>query len=59
MDSIGIHPIGGYIKSRQTTIAKRVAFWTVYSLFTEAERMQGTIWMVRWWDQDAVNDPEE
>ena len=50
MDSAGIHTIGVYIKRRQTTIAERVSFWTVYELCMEAERIPGTIWMVRWWE---------
>ena len=59
MESAGIHPIGLYIKKRQMTIVDRVACRTIYAFFTEAERMPGMIRMVRWWDQDAVNDPEE
>ena len=59
MDSAGLHPIGVYINSQQTTIAERVACRPVYALCTEVERMLGTSQMVRWWDQDTVNDPEE
>ena len=59
MDSSGIHFIGIYIKRCQTNIAYRVACRPVYALSTEAERMPGTRRMVRWWDQDAVNEPEE
>ena len=58
MDYAGIQPIRVYIKRRQMTIADRVAFRTVYALYTEAERMLGTIWIVRWWDQDVVNEPK-
>ena len=57
MYSIGLHPIGVFIKKRQTTILERVACRPVYELCEETERMQGTIWMVSWWDQDAVKDP--
>ena len=57
MDSAGIHPIGVNIKRWQKTIAERVTFRRVYTLCTEAERIPGMIRMVRWWDQDAVNDP--
>ena len=59
MESTGLHPIRIYIKRRKATIAERVACKPVYVLCTEAERMTGRIRMVRWWDQDVVNDPEE
>ena len=59
VDSVGLHPIGVYIKGRQTTIAQRMAFQPVYALFTEADRITGTIRMVCWWDQDTVNKMEE
>ena len=59
MEDTGIHPVGVYIKRRQTNISERVACRPVYALCTEAERMPGTSRMVRWWDQDAVNKPEE
>ena len=58
-ESTGLHPIGVYIKRRQTTIEERMACRTFYELCTEAERMPGTSRMVRWWDQDTVNKPEE
>ena len=47
MNSAGIRPIGVYIKRRQTIIADRVSFQPVYALCTEAERLTGTIRMVR------------
>ena len=59
METVGLHPSGVYIKRRQTNRLERIACRPVYALFTEAERMTGTIRMVLWWDQDAVNDPEE
>ena len=59
MDSAGLHPIGVYMNRNQATIADRVACRPVYAMCTEVERMPGTIRMVRWWDQDAVNEPEE
>ena len=59
MDSMGIHSIGICINRRQTTIADRVDFRTVYALCTEADNILGTIRMVRWWYQDAVKDPDE
>ena len=51
--------IGVYIKRRKTTMKERVACWPIYELCMEAERIPRTIRMVRWWYQDAVNDPEE
>ena len=36
MDSVGIQPIGVYIKRCQTTIAERVACRPVYEICTEA-----------------------
>ena len=59
MDSAGIHHIGVYIKRRKKTIAERVDCQPIYVLSTEADIMPGTSQMVRWWDQDAVNEPEE
>ena len=47
MDSAGLHPIGVYIKRQKTTIAERAACRPVYAFCTEAERMMGTIRMVR------------
>ena len=44
---------------RQDTIEKRVACHPIYGLCMEAERIPGTSRLVRWWDQDAVNEPEE
>ena len=54
-----IHPIGVYIKKRQTTILERVACRPVSALCTDVERMPGTIRLVQWWDQNAVNEVEE
>ena len=59
MDAEGLHPIGLYIKRRQTTIVDRVACHPIYELCTKAERMPGTIQMVHCWYQDAVNELEE
>ena len=59
MDSVVLQPIRLCINRRQKTIAEKVAFRTVYELCAEAERMPGMSHMVRWWDQDAVNEPEE
>ena len=59
MESVGIHPIRLYIKRSQTSIVERVDYRPVYALFIEVERIPGTSQMVLWWDQYAVNDPEE
>ena len=39
----GNHPIGEYTRIRQANIAERVACRPIYELFTEAERVLGTI----------------
>ena len=59
MDDAWIYPIREYIRSRQATIAKNVVCRPIYKLCVKAERMTETIWMVIWWDQDVVNEPEE
>ena len=59
MESTGIQPIRVYIKRRKTTILERVACRPIYALCTESEWMPGTSRLVRWWDQDALNEPEE
>ena len=59
MEATGLHSIRVYINRRQITISERVACLPVYALCTEAERMPGMSRLVRWWDQDAVNEPEE
>ena len=56
MEAAGIHPIGMYIMRRQATIAERVYCRPIYKIFTEAERMPGTSRLVKWWEQDAVNE---
>ena len=59
MDDAELHPIGVYIKRRHTTIVEGVACRPVYALCVEADWVLQTIRMVRWWDQDMVNEPEE
>ena len=59
MEAAGIHPIWEYIGRRQATIAERVACRPIYELCKEAEWIPVTSWMVWWWIQDAVNEPEE
>ena len=59
MESLGLHPNRVYTKRLHTTIVERVAYRPVYAMCTEAERITRTIRFVRWWDQDAVNEPEQ
>ena len=59
MKTAGLHPIGEYIRRRQATISERVACRPMYKLCMEAERTTEAIWMVQWWDQDAVNESAE
>ena len=58
MESAGIHPVRVYINRRQKSISERATFLPVYVLCTEVVRMPVMIWMVHWWDQDALNEPE-
>ena len=55
----GHQTIGEYISRWQETIAEKVACRPIYKLCVEGEWMLGTIRMVRWRDQDVVNEPEE
>ena len=57
--SAGLHTFGVYTRRRKETIAERVSCLPIYELYKEVERMPGTSRLVRWWDQDAVNEPEE
>ena len=55
MDAAGSHSIGEYIRRCQATIVENVAGRPVYEICVEAERIPGTILMVRWWYQEMVN----
>ena len=59
MEAADIHPIWAYIRRRQAKIAERVACRPIYELCMEADQMPGTIQLVRWWEQDVVNEHEE
>ena len=59
MEAAGINPIGEYIRIRQTTIAEKLVYHSIYEICVEAERITGTSRIVRWWDQDLVNEPDE
>ena len=59
MESVGLLPIREYTRRLQVTIAENLVCQPIYELCVKAERMTGTIWMVMWWDQDVVTEPEE
>ena len=59
MEVAGLRPIGVYIKRRQTTILERVACRPVYAICTYVEQILVMSRLVQWWDQCAVNEPEE
>ena len=59
MEAAGIQPIEVYIRRWQATIAERVACFPIYKLCTEVEWVPEMSQLVRWWDQDAVNEPED
>ena len=59
LEAVGLQPIRKYITRRQATISEKVAFCPIYELCAKAEQMPKMIWMMRWWDQDVVNEPEE
>ena len=40
-------------------MTENVACRPIYEICIEVERMPRMIRMVRWWDQDVVNEPEE
>ena len=56
---LGIHPIGECTRRRQANMSERVDCRSIYELCMEAERRPGTSRMVRRWDQDAANAPDE
>ena len=43
------------MRRQQATIVEKVAYFPMYEICAEAERMLGTSGMVIWWDQDMVN----
>ena len=59
LEAVGIYPIMEYIRRRQATITEKVSCRLIYEICFDVERMPGTIWMMRWWDQYVVNEPEE
>ena len=59
MEATGLHPIREYIRRRQVTIVENVACQPIYELCAEVKQITRTIRMMRWWDQDVVNEPEE
>ena len=59
MESAANHPIREYIRRRKATIAEKVVYRPIDELCAWAERMPVTSWVLNWWDQDVVNEPEE
>ena len=59
LEAVVLNPIREYITRRQATTSEKVACRTIYELCAEAEQMSGMSRMMRWWDQDVVNEPEE
>ena len=57
MDTAGIHPIRNYIRRWQVKISEKVSYRPISELYVETEWMRRTSRMVRWWDQDVVNEP--
>ena len=57
MEAAGLHPIMEYIRRQHATIAGNVACLPIYELCFKAERMPGMIRMIRWWNQEVVNEP--
>ena len=53
LDTTGICPTKEYIQRRQATVAAQVACRPIYELCTGAERIPGTSWFMKWWDQDV------
>ena len=54
MEALGLCLIKEYIKRQKSTIAEQVACRPIYEICTGAERMPGSIQMVRWWGQEVV-----
>ena len=59
MEDVGLNTIVEYIKRWQATIVEKVACHLIYELCVKAEWMPGMSRMLRWWDQDVVNEPED
>ena len=58
MEYAGMRLIKEYIHRRQATIAAQVARWLIYELCMGSERMMGSSWIMRWWDQDVGREEE-
>ena len=59
MESVGLLPIGEYIRRQQATISEKVDRCPIYELCDKAELIPGTRRLVRWWGQDVINEPEK
>ena len=59
METARLHPIREYIRRRQANIAKKVVCRLIYEMYAVAERIPRTSRVVRWWDQEVVNEPDK
>ena len=58
LEAAGVWLIKEYIQILQDTIAEEVACQTVYDICTGVERIPGSSWLMRWWDQDVGCEEE-
>ena len=59
LEAAGLYTIQEYIRRRRVTIAAQVASLPIYELCIEADPSPGKIRIMRWWDQDVVQEYEE
>ena len=59
LEAAGSYHMHEYIWRSQKIIVAQVACCPIYELCTEADRRPGTSRMMRWWDQDVVQESEE
>ena len=58
LEAAGLYPIQEYIRRRQANIAEQVACRPIYELCIETDRRPGTSLLMRWWDQDVVQESQ-
>ena len=59
LEAVGLYPVQEYILIRQVLIVAQVACWHIYELCTKAEQRPRKSRMIRWWDQDMVQESNE
>ena len=59
LEVAGLRSMYEYSWRLQVTMVAKVACRHIYELHTETERRTGTIRMIRWQDQDVVQEYEE